>query len=65
MRMQAISAAVLKAVRRAQDTVRTAIQNVGVYHRRAHSGVPEEFLNRADVVAILQEGAALQTRRLP
>ena len=44
-----------KSVHRASDSSPTPIQNMRVDHRGAHVGVPEQLLNRADVVAVFQK----------
>jgi len=44
-----------ESVHRASDSSPATVQNMGVYHRGAHVGVPEQFLNRADVVPIFQK----------
>ena len=44
-----------ESVHRASDSPPATVQNMGVYHRGAHVGVPEQFLNRTDVVAIFQK----------
>ena len=44
-----------ESIHRASDSSPATVQNMGVYHRGAHVGVPEQFLNRADVVAIFQQ----------
>ena len=41
-------------VRRAPYSAAAAVEYVRVYHGRAHVLVPEEFLDRADVVTVLQ-----------
>jgi hypothetical protein len=38
------------------------MQHVGMDHRRLHIPMPEEFLNRADVVAIFQQ---VRVERVP
>jgi len=45
-----------QSVGRALDAVGAAVEDVGVSHGGAHVGVAEELLNRADVVAGLEEG---------
>ena len=37
------------------DTAAAFIQDVGVYHRRLHALVDEQFLDRPDVVAIHEQ----------
>ncbi len=44
------------AVERAPDAQASAVQHVRVEHGRAHVPVPEQLLNRADVVARLEQG---------
>jgi len=44
-----------ESIHRASDSPPATVQNMGVYHRGAHVGVPEQFLNRADIVAIFQQ----------
>ena len=39
----------------ADDTVPAAAQDVGVDHRRADVAMPEQFLDRADVIAALEK----------
>ena len=39
----------------ARDAAAAAVEDMGVNHRRAHVAVPEKLLNRADVVAILEQ----------
>ena len=43
-----------KLVRRAPDPPALLIEDMGIYHRRAHVLVPQEFLYRPDVIAILK-----------
>ena len=42
-------------VHRASHSPSSAVQDMGVDHRGAHVGVSQQFLNRADVVAIFQQ----------
>jgi hypothetical protein len=42
-------------VRRASDSGGAAVQHVRVDHRGAHIAVAQQFLNRADVVAVFEE----------
>ena len=44
-----------EAIRRAPDAERSSIQDMQIHHRRRDGGVAEQFLDRADVVAILPE----------
>jgi hypothetical protein len=44
-----------ETVHGAVDPLPATVQHVGVYHRRLHIPMPEEFLNGADIVAIFQE----------
>ncbi len=39
---------------RAPDLSAPSIQDMGIHHRRADVLVPQEFLNRPDVIAILK-----------
>src|SRR5262245_40832486 len=42
-------------IRRALDSARPSVQDMGVDLRRAHVTVPEQFLNRADIMAVFQQ----------
>ena len=44
-----------KTISRALNASPTAIENVSVDHRRAHVGVPQQLLHRANVVAVFHE----------
>ena len=44
-----------EAVHRASDSSPPTVQHVRVDHGRTDIGVPEQFLNRADVVAIFRK----------
>ena len=55
----------LQLVRRALDTTTSAIQHVRVHHRRAHVGVAQQLLDRADVAARLEQvGRERVTKRV-
>ena len=43
-----------QSVHRATDTPAPTVQDVCVNHGGRHIGVPEQFLNRPDVVAVFQ-----------
>ena len=43
-----------ESIRRASDSSPATVQDVGVDHGCRDIGVPEQFLNRPDVVAVLQ-----------
>ena len=40
---------------RAADTPATSVQDVGIYHGGLDVAVPQQFLHRPDVVAVLQQ----------
>ena len=44
-----------ESVHWASDSSPATVQDMGVYHRGAHVGVSEQLLNRADIVAIVQQ----------
>jgi len=44
-----------ESVHRASDSPPATVQNMGVDHGCSNIGVPEQFLNRADVVAIFKQ----------
>ena len=54
-RAAAVAREVLQSIDRAVDTTPAPIQDVRVNHGRAHVPVPEQFLHRPNVIAILQE----------
>jgi hypothetical protein len=37
------------------DPFPTPVQHVGIHHRRLHVPMPEQFLNRTDVIAVFQQ----------
>ena len=51
-----------KRIRRTPDPFSTTVQYVSVDHRRGHVFVAEQFLNRADVVAVLKQ---VRGKRMP
>ena len=44
-----------ETVHGAVDPFPAPVQHVGIHHRRFHVPMSEEFLNRADVIAIFQQ----------
>jgi hypothetical protein len=42
-------------IKRTQHTPASAVEDVGINHRRGNVLVPEQFLHRADVIAGLQQ----------
>jgi len=53
---------VLQLVERTLHPAPATVEDVGIDHRRAHVGMAEQFLNRADVVARLQQ---VRCERMP
>ena len=51
----AIQPAQLRDGRWAVDPFPSPVQDVGIDHRRLHVLMPEQFLNRADIIAIFQQ----------
>jgi len=47
--------ALLQTIGRTPDTQRTTIQDVRVNHRRADIRMAEQFLNRSNVVPVLEQ----------
>ena len=43
-----------QAVNRAVNPLSASVQHVSVNHRRAYIPMPEQFLNRTDVIAVFQ-----------
>jgi hypothetical protein len=50
------------SAQRASDSPRTSVQDMGVNHCGTDVGVPEQFLNRADIVAIFEQ---IGSKRMP
>jgi len=53
-----------ECVRRTPDAFADTVQHVSTDHRRRHVFVTQQFLNRTDVIAILQQIGAMESHRI-